>query len=902
MKAFFTVLVMLLPLFGSSQITIDTAQGKKIYKSIKKLVNTNQIDSAENLIPNYLKIYKNDLITHKDSVQWGYSFGRIADSFRRNGFLKKALPYYEQAYLTAKIIYGDDHFNVGRICYNLGVNYTKKGRTQDAIKFFEKTARIFETTLGKEHRYMGFTYNALGNSYGDLYQDEKALSYYLKSLNIYKKLEKTNNTGRAYTNIGALYKRKKNYQKAIHYFNEAVNIFNEFDTTNTKNTKFDAYDNEKSKTYSYFNIGEIYTIQEKYDSANYYFRLAQVFYEQNNSYQPYLPDLADVYNSLANLFITQEKIDSAQYYAYKALKIYHKEFGKKHPKLVNGYITLGRSHEVNNDLSTATIYYQHALVSSMSSFSDVRDIFANPTLGTGSELENQFLLPALTNKTRIFEARYEADKDKKWLEGCIDICNTTIDFSNQMRSSLPHEDQIVIGNEVSVVFEVGIKAAAKLYELTQLKKYKEQVLFFSEKKKAATLSNILIQLEAKTLSGIPSILIKKERLLASELTYYNTEIQKLVAESKNNIIITSALYDSLFFYNQEYDELIHLFEKNYPEYYQLKHNQKVTSSQQIQSSLDENTVLISYSLNDDQIIINTLSNSSFDVTIKNIDSENFNLNKAIFNLHRLLQKKTLIQNHNKEKFIQNSFNLYQHLIEPVKALIKGQKRLIFIPEGMLHYVPFEALIASDNERNFQKMPYLIKDFEVSYHHSVTLYSGFAQRERYNHNNSMLAVAPVFDKNEQPAFMASRQYGALIWSEKEVDFIEKLYKANQKNVTILKRKLANEGDFKALLQASSFQNIHLSSHGLANPSNPNLSWIAFLEKDKLSNEDGLLYTSEVYNLQLKMIGPSNNRNDMLFVKLIFKLILQTENIIHEYRSFYVISNHRRYFLLTLSLAL
>ena len=58
----------------------------------------------------------------------------------------------------------------------------------------------------------------------------------------------------------------------------------------------------------------------------------------------------------------------------------------------------------------------------------------------------------------------------------------------------------------------------------------------------------------------------------------------------------------------------------------------------------------------------------------------------------------------------------------------------------------------------------------------------------------------------------------------------------------------------------------------------------------------------YNLQLKMIGPSNNRNDMLFVKLIFKLILQTENIIHEYRSFYVISNHRRYFLLTLSLAL
>lgn len=847
MKAFFTILVIIIPFFASSQVTIDTAKGKKIYFSIKKLVKTNQIDSAESLIPSYLKIYCSRLISHEDSVEWGYSFARIADTFRRNGFLKKALPFYEQAYPTAQIIYGENHVNVGKIYYNLGINYTAKGQTEDAIEFFEKTAEIFKKELGEEHLYIGIIYNALGNSYGDLYQNEKALVYYLKSVSVYKKLKKTSNIGRSYSNIGSLYKRKKDYKKAIYYFNEAVNVFNEFDDDGNN---FDNYENEKSKIYSYFNIGQTYIIQEKYDSAYHYYRIVQAFHENDNNYQPYLPDLADVYNSLSELFIEQEKADSAQYYAEKALKIYHKEFGKKHPKLVNGYITLGLSYEKNGDLATATIFYQHALASSMSSFSNIQDVFKNP-IPTSAEFGSSFLLTALTNKARVFLKRYEIDKDKKWLEGCLDICKTTMAFTNQMRASLSHEDQIVIGGEVSEIFETGSKAAAKLYSLTNSETHKEQVLFFSEKKKATTLSNILVQLEAKNLSGIPASLIKKERILASELTFYNTEIQKTIAENNKDTIATIAFYDSLFVYNQQYEALIDLFEKEYPEYYQLKHNQKVISSSQIQSNLDEETAIVSYSLNDDQIIINTLTHSTFNITIKNVDTEHFNLNKAIYNLHKLLQKKTLVQNHNREKFIQNSFVLYQHLIEPIEALIKGKKRLIFIPEGMLHYVPFETLIASDQEINFQKMPYLIKDFEISYHHSVTLYNDFAQKKAYSNTSSMLAVAPIFDENVKPAFMASRQYGALLWSEKEVDFIQDLYQTNGKETTVLKRESANEYDFKRLLSQTSFQNIHLSSHGLANASNPNLSWVAFLENSfENSYEDGLLYTSEVYNLDLK----------------------------------------------------
>ena len=61
---------------------------------------------------------------------------------------------------------------------------------------------------------------------------------------------------------------------------------------------------------------------------------------------------------------------------------------------------------------------------------------------------------ALTNKANVFLERYKVNKDKKWLEGCLDICKTTIAFTNQMRASLSHEDQIVIGDEVFDIFEI----------------------------------------------------------------------------------------------------------------------------------------------------------------------------------------------------------------------------------------------------------------------------------------------------------------------------------------------------------------------------------------------------------------------------------------------------------------
>lgn len=51
------------------------------------------------------------------------------------------------------------------------------------------------------------------------------------------------------------------------------------------------------------------------------------------------------------------------------------------------------------------------------------------------------------------------------------------------------------------------------------------------------------------------------------------------------------------------------------------------------------------------------------------------------------------------------FSLSQHLIAPIEGNLAGKKRVIFVPHGKLHYLPFASLLTQDGK-------YLVESFEV----------------------------------------------------------------------------------------------------------------------------------------------------------------------------------------------
>lgn len=845
MQRVLTLTLLLLSLNSFAQITIDTAIINKMSASIKNSIQLGHLDSTRLLIPNYLECFKSST-TLADSTEWEYLLAQLGDSYRKNGYPIHALPYYKEALTIADKIYKKKTLRQGRILYNIGICNVAKGFYDEAITAFEAAGNVFKVERGENDRYVAFCYTAIANGYSELLDYQKALTFYRKALNIYKiRYENPSvakavsiSEGRVYNNLGDLYFDIGQIEKAIDYYKDALTIYR----------NFEGEEIEQSLINTFFNLARAYLELKDYTEAFGYLKVVKDHRENTINYPI---DLGEAYNLLSQYYEAINEVDKAKYYSKKAINIFENVFGLKHPSLMDAHTHFGNIFFNNNQLDSAIIEYNHALKSSLSiDFYDNEDLQKFEITGLVTlKLFNAFYKKALT-----LQQLYAYSNDIKDLKDVIQICHEVDIIAQELRLSLQHSDQITLSNHLLKTYQLAVNASFQLYQLTDDNSYKDELNYFSEKKKVAALSSIITSVRAKNLGEIPEALLKKERDLASRLNFFNTEIQIIKegnAPSVNSFKVNS-FYDSIFVIREEYDRLINHFEQNHEKYYQLKHSGEIITGRQVQSLLDEHTMIVSYAFDDQDVYITTITDTSFQV-VKQSNSSDIELDKTVLKLHKLLQKKTLIQKRHRDKFLECSHKLYQYLIEPIAKQITGQQKLIIIPEGILNYVPFEVLVSSDKEIDFQKMPYLIKDFEISYHYSISLYTDFTQKAPYQHANAMLAVAPVFDDGSEN-FMPSRQHGSLLWSKKEVDYIEKRFKEEcpDQVIDILLRSEACESAFKSLLNEKYFDNIHISTHGEANEQTPDLSWIAFFknEDDTTDIGDGFLYASEVYDFQLK----------------------------------------------------
>ena len=190
--------------------------------------------------------------------------------------------------------------------------------------------------------------------------------------------------------------------------------------------------------------------------------------------------------------------------------------------------------------------------------------------------------------------------------------------------------------------------------------------------------------------------------------------------------------------------------------------------------------------------------------------------------------------------------LYQMLIEPAASMLP--ERLIIIPDGILEYVPFEALLkeaARPGARPFTSYPFFIRDHQVSYAHSAGLLHEMRNTSYQAPRQWILAFAPAFqDAPDQEQSLASRRrnLGRLVSNVKEVQSIKSLLRTR-----IFKGDDATRERF--LADAPYYSIIHLATHAKANDEEGEYSYLAFTEiSDTLQNE--LLYARDLYSMRLQ----------------------------------------------------
>ena len=217
---------------------------------------------------------------------------------------------------------------------------------------------------------------------------------------------------------------------------------------------------------------------------------------------------------------------------------------------------------------------------------------------------------------------------------------------------------------------------------------------------------------------------------------------------------------------------------------------------------------------------------------------------------------------------------YKFLISPIAHLISSKKKLIISPDGLLNFIPFEALTDANGK-------YLIEKHGVRYIQSASVAGIIHNRNYGSSRKPMLAMGgAIYDEmstKADPARSVERMqeinalaqqnvaegksqrevYAALGFGKmnylpgtlNEVNTMAKIvqgaevYTGNQMNEAFIKQ-LSDQG------RLDDYKVIHLATHGFALPDIPELSGIAMsIFKEEKNGQDGYLTAPELAGLRL-----------------------------------------------------
>jgi len=166
--------------------------------------------------------------------------------------------------------------------------------------------------------------------------------------------------------------------------------------------------------------------------------------------------------------------------------------------------------------------------------------------------------------------------------------------------------------------------------------------------------------------------------------------------------------------------------------------------------------------------------------------------------------------------------LYEILIQPIERELSGKKHLVVVPHGMLHYLPFQALLSKERK-------YLIESFTISYLPSASVLKYARAKNRGNRVDLFAAGNPSTELSPLPA------------AEVEVKEVSTIFGKK----LVLTGRQATKSSVRG--QSPKYDMVLLSTHGEMIDSDPLKSNLRFAP---LERDDGKLTVSEIFDMEIK----------------------------------------------------
>ena len=375
---------------------------------------------------------------------------------------------------------------------------------------------------------------------------------------------------------------------------------------------------------------------------------------------------------------------------------------------------------------------------------------------------------------------------------------------------------------------------------------KREAFQYTERAKARALLEMLTEARIDIHKGVAAKLLDQEREIFRNISSIQTDLQNpdLMEGDRQNLISSLQEQEERLEYlqlelrkeNPLYADLL------YPEPYSVENVQQDVL-------LNEDTILLEYLLGEAQSYLWIVTKCGLDVLSLSSREE------IEIDVRRLLS--VISQPPTQRTFYDISQRLCKLLLPGDKIDFSQFKNIIIIPDGILFYLPFEALVQSKSEGTESKIEYVIENFDISYASSAsTLALIHTKRPIREQPTDLLIFAdPYYGKEEgkgkpsqesaTEALYGEYSFPRLRYSDQEARAIASLY--SEEKVRMFLREEAREEEVKT----EEFQGcriLHFATHGVLDETVPRRSGVV-LALDGDPTEDGFLQIHEIFNLRL-----------------------------------------------------
>lgn len=795
-----------------------------------------------------------------------YAMEKTALALRRLNRYDDATSVLESAIKTAIARLPKNHFLISKVYYTRGTTdhirqsyYTARNYLDTALIYYNDSKSYDSAFLKRliEYKYYAYQYSdgskdtllkylskmeafeeiqqlkypnpdkvlLLMQSYPLIYSQagdfDQALAHAIRAYKFAQENKKESSNrfyAEAHYDLSRVLYFKKNYLKALEVGLSVMPM-----VENTDRSAMPEY-------YAFNNLlGVIYMALDDYINALPYFERALARKEIENNGIVQLNRSAFEAQVVMNMGICYSKLendDKAKELLNKSILLRQEVNSSPNSDFQSHYEALGNFFSKKSNWREALISYDSALRNGLEAYSG--EVTAFPSNDHFFSFKD---LRTLTKKTESLSKLGNNSNDESLLESArVYAINTSTKLMENREALVASEGKLFLSENFKSLYETGLNICFELFNRTNNPEYFSDALHFARLSKATLFLEQSTEFELVNNNVIPTNLKR---------AYFESKVKiEGLQKSFNQLVVGSMTSDSILDINEKLMNarkqailIKDSLKETLSDYGPLEASYSNVLKGTLNINVEEGHLLIEYFFGEDNLYILGVGPESKSFHKIKLDEA---FEKALGRTVKLVSEVPNVENTDSglREFIDDSSLLFDLLIAPVFSDL-GEKpnRLVIVPDEFLSRLPFEVLLTekpSKENAGFDRLPYLIKSFNIKYEFSSALYSNNSSAKP-TVSKRFLGVGFKAEKN------SSRRagYGSLPGTEREINFL----KSKIEGTYLIGE---NGGKENFIEKAKEFDILHLAIHGIADSLDRYKSSLIFN-----GGEGNILNTDDLY---------------------------------------------------------